>query len=253
MLVDGGRTNYGQDIGILMLDTIFPRIVGDIGNAATFPFPVRYKVVGGALPARVVEQHDERLLADFIRGARELAAEGVKAITTSCGFLAIYQRELAAAVNVPVFTSSLLLVPMVENMVGPTRKIVIVTANRSRLSDRHLAGAGITSAGHTVYGLEDKAEFYATFVRQKPTLDIAALGREMEEAARDIKEKFPDAGALVLECTNLPPFRHVFSRITECPVFDIVTLTNAIWAASLPATHHNDCLKPSGQLPREGV
>ena len=86
-----------------MLDTVFPRIPGDIGNAATFSFPVRYKVVKGASPQRVVKEADTRLLEPFIEAARSLEKEGVKAIGTSCGFLAIFQRELADAVDIPVF------------------------------------------------------------------------------------------------------------------------------------------------------
>lgn len=233
MMLPGGYATYGQDIGILMLDTVFPRMAGDIGNARTFPFPVRYKVIRGALPARVVEQHDERLLASFVEGARELAAGGVRAVTTSCGFLAVYQRELAAAVSVPVFTSSLLQVPVVEKMLDPARQIVIVTANSATLSSRHLAGAGIDpgSGRHAIVGLEGKAEFYTTFVRQKASLDVAALTDEMAATARAIKAGFPAAGALVLECTNLPPFRRLFARITGLPVFDIVTLVHTVYAA----------------------
>lgn len=226
MMLIGGYTNYGQDVGILMLDTVFPRLVGDIGNARTFPFPVRYKVVRGALPAKVVEQQDGRLLEAFIAGARELADDGVKIITTSCGFLAIHQRELAAAVSVPVLTSSLLQVPAVEKKLDPRKKIVILTANATTLSPRHLAGAGIDpdSGRHIIVGLEDKPEFYTTFVRQKATLDVAALRLELEETARSIRDSFPEAGALVLECTNLPPFGGLFRRITALPVFDILSL-----------------------------
>ncbi len=234
MMLTGGDTNDGQDIGSLMLDTVFPRLVGDIGNARTLPFPVRYKVVRGALPAKIVERNDERLLAAFIEGARELAADGVKAVTTSCGFLAIYQRELAAAVGVPVFTSSLLQVPLIEKMLDPARPIVIVTANSATLSPRHLAGAGIDPAGgrHVIVGMEEKPEFYTTFVRQKTTLDVAALTGEIEETARGIKAGFPDAGALVLECTNLPPFRRLFARITGLPIFDILSLLGTVVSAN---------------------
>ncbi|HHY91802.1 MAG TPA: aspartate/glutamate racemase family protein, partial [Firmicutes bacterium] len=111
-LIYGGRTNYGQILGIIMLDTRFPRLPGDVGNAATFPFPVRYEVVQGASPLRVVQEADPALLQPFIRAAQALQAAGVQAIATSCGFLALWQAELAAAVKVPLVTSSLLQVPL---------------------------------------------------------------------------------------------------------------------------------------------
>lgn len=33
MKMHGGFTNYGETIGVLMLDSTFPRPPGDIGNA----------------------------------------------------------------------------------------------------------------------------------------------------------------------------------------------------------------------------
>src|SRR5262249_56015013 len=110
--VRGGFNQYGFTVGILMLDTQFPRIPGDMGNAATFPFPVRYQRVTGASPDLVVRKGAAGLLPAFVESARQLEHEGVGAITTNCGFLVKYQREIASSVTVPVFTSSLLLLPL---------------------------------------------------------------------------------------------------------------------------------------------
>ncbi len=233
MIICGGKANYGQDIGILMLDTVFPRIPGDIGNAATFPFPVKYKVVRDALPAIVVEKGGEGLLPLFAAAARELEAEGVRAITTSCGLLAAFQQELAGAVRVPVFTSSLLQVPIIERLLPPGQKIVVVTANSRALSPRHFQAAGIDRGRVAVIGLEEQPEFYAVFVRQKLSLDVAKVAAELRAVAATIRDSLPDAGAVVCECTNLPPFRAIFRQTTGLPVFDIVTLVNYI-RSSLP-------------------
>jgi len=143
MIVAGGYGNYGQDLGILMLDTTFPRIPGDIGNANSFPFPVRYKRVKGASPKRVVEEADPALLEPFITAARELEAEGVKAITTSCGFLALFQRELVAAVHVPLFSSSLLQIPLLYEIFGRGGKAGVLTARAAALTERHFEGCGV--------------------------------------------------------------------------------------------------------------
>src|ERR671918_490531 len=121
--VRGGFNQYGFTVGILMLDTRFPRIPGDMGNATTFPFPVRYHRVAGADPDLVVRRGAEGLLPAFVEGARALEREGVGAVTTNCGFLVKYQRELADAVRVPVFTSSLLLVPLVHRMLSAGRRV----------------------------------------------------------------------------------------------------------------------------------
>lgn len=231
MIVTGNKTNYGFDIGVLMLDTIFPRIIGDIGNAKTFDFPVRYKIVPKAIPTKVVIDNDPSLIDPFINAARELETEGVKAITTSCGFLAVFQQVLSEAVAVPVFTSSLLQVPMIERMLGSKQKIVIVTAHGGKLGTKQLAGAGIADINHIIMGLEDRQEFYSTFVVQKATLDVKKLKQEMEDTAFEIKNNYKNVGAIVFECTNLPPFREIFQDIVGVPVFDIVTLTNYVHAS----------------------
>src|SRR5712692_11285688 len=115
----------GVAVGVLLLDTRFPRIPGDVGNAATFDFPVRYHRVTGATSEEVVRGRHRDLLPRFIEGARCLEGEGVRAITTSCGFLARFQGDLAAAVSIPVFTSSLMLVPLplVHRMLPPDRAV----------------------------------------------------------------------------------------------------------------------------------
>src|SRR5688572_7532423 len=141
--VRGGFNQYGFSVGILMLDTRFPRVRGDMGNATTFPFPVRYHRVTGADPDLVVRRGAEGLLPAFLDGAKALEREGVGAITTNCGFLIKYQGQLAGAVRVPVFTSSLLLVPLVHRMLPPARRVGIMTVSASSLTPEHLAGAGI--------------------------------------------------------------------------------------------------------------
>ena len=91
----GGKTIYGASVGVLMLETRFPRILGDVGNAATWPFPVLYKIVPGATPDQVVRQQAEGLKQAFIEAAQGLVAAGVDGITTNCGFLSLFQDELA--------------------------------------------------------------------------------------------------------------------------------------------------------------
>ncbi|HEY5321271.1 MAG TPA: aspartate/glutamate racemase family protein, partial [Caldimonas sp.] len=127
-------------LGVVMLDTRFPRLPGDIGNPTTFSFPVRYHVVVGASPSRVVIDADRSLLAPFIAAAQALEAEGCTAIATSCGFLALFQRELQAAVAVPVWTSSLLLVSELQAALPAGRRVGVVTADAAALTSAHLRG-----------------------------------------------------------------------------------------------------------------
>jgi Asp/Glu/Hydantoin racemase len=223
--VRGGFNQYGFAVGILMLDTRFPRIPGDMGNATTFPFPVRYHRVTGASPDLVVRRGAEGLLPNFVEGARALEREGVGAITTNCGFLVKYQREVAASVRVPVFTSSLLLVPLVHRMLAPGRRVGLMTVNAASLGPEHLAGAGIPAdLPLAVAGMEGEKEFTRVMLGDEMELDVDLAREEHVRVARRLVADHPDVGAIVLECTNMPPYTADIQRETGLPVFDITTL-----------------------------
>jgi hypothetical protein len=229
MRVRGGPNLYGFSVGILMLDTRFPRIPGDMGNAGTFDFPVRYHRVAGASPDRVVRQGQRDLLPAFVEGARFLEREGVAAVTTNCGFLAQFQGELAAAVSVPVFTSSLMLVPLVHRMLGPGRAVGILTVDASALRPAHFEGAGITAGMPTVVaGLETEKEFTRVLLDDQLELDVEAARAEHLAVAGRMVAAHPEIGAIVLECTNMPPYRADIQAATGLPVFDITTLVRMV-------------------------
>jgi len=230
--VRGGFNQYGFTVGILMLDTRFPRIPGDMGHAATFDFPVRYHRVGGADPDLVVRRGAAGLLPAFVEGARALEREGVGAITTNCGFLVKYQRELAAAVGVPVFTSTLLLVPLVHRLLAPGRRVGIMTVNGATLTAEHLEAAGVTAdVPIAIAGLETEKEFTRVLLGDELELDVDAARAEHETVARRLVAEHPDVGAIVLECTNMPPYTVDIQRVTGRPVFDVVSLVRLVHAS----------------------
>jgi len=230
--VRGGFNQYGFTVGILMLDTRFPRIVGDMGNAATFDFPVRYQRVTRADPDLVVRRGAEGLLPAFIDGARALEREGVGAITTNCGFLVKFQRQLAAAVRVPVFTSSLLMVPLVARMLGPGRRVGIMTVSAATLTREHLEVSGIgPDIPVAIAGLETEKEFTRVLLGDEPELDVDAARDEHVRVARRLVAEHPDLGAVVLECTNMPPYTADVQRVTGLPVFDVVSLVRLVHGA----------------------
>jgi Asp/Glu/hydantoin racemase len=227
--VRGGQNIFGFSVGILMLDTQFPRIPGDMGNAATFDFPVLYRRVRGASPDRVVRHGQQELLPAFIEGARELEREGVRAVTTNCGFLAKFQSEVAASVSIPVFTSSLMLVPLVHRMLPPGRSVGIMTVDASSLRPAHFEGAGITRDIPTVVaGMETEKEFTRVLLDDQLELDVDAARQEHLTVARRMLEAHPEIGAIVLECTNMPPYRADLQAATGLPVFDITTLVRMV-------------------------
>ena len=213
-------------LGVVMLETRFPRPRGDIGNPATFAFPVRYRTVRGASPRRVVVERDATLLAPFIEAAQALARDGVAAVTTSCGFLALFQREMADALAVPVWTSSLLLVAELEAAWGDARRVGVVTADAASLSVDHLAAVG-ARPDTPIEGLGLATRFRATLLDDGAELDGAEAEAATVAAARRLVERHPEVAAIVLECTNMPPYAAAVRAATGRPVHDITTLVRA--------------------------
>lgn len=240
MKVAGGRTNYGEDIGILMLDTLFPRLVGDIGNALTYPFPVRYKIIKNAYLSKVMgKKPAEELLELFIQGAKELEKEGVRAITTSCGFLAPFQRELADSVNIPVFTSSLIMVPWIHSMLNKDREIAIFTERAHNMTEEHFRKVGWSSSDVPVIvkGMALDAYFPKIYCDDGLAADVELLRKDMEIISTEQMRDHPETGAIILECTNMGPFVGYVQDITGVPVFGINQLISFIWSSLNNAKH----------------
>jgi hypothetical protein len=205
-----------KTLGVLMLDTRFPRGVGDIGNPATFGFPVHYKTVRGASPQRVVRERDPALLRPFVDAGLALVAEGASAITTSCGFLVLFQRELQAALPVPVWTSSLLLLPALSHA-------GVVTVDAASLGADHLRAAG-ANPETPIEGIAAGCAFQRTLLHDEPELDVADAQLQVVGAAQRLLARHPTLTDIVLECTNTPPYADAVRRATGLRVHDITTL-----------------------------
>jgi len=217
-------------LGVLMLDTRFPRPPGDVGNPASFEVPVRYRVVQGASPQRVVRERAHSLLQPFIDAGQALVAEGVAAITTSCGFLVLFQQPLQAALPVPVWTSSLLLLPELQAAQGACH-VGVLTADADSLSADHLAAAG-AAADTPIEGLARGCAFQRCLLENQSTFDTDEAREATVDAARRLLARHPDVTTIVLECTNLPPYADAVRAATGCAVQDLTTLIAARFGRS---------------------
>jgi Asp/Glu/hydantoin racemase len=224
MIAAGGKSIYGAPLGILMLETRFARIPGDMGNAGTWPFPVLYRVVKGADPKRVVLNKAAGLLPNFIEAAQELVSLGAEAITTNCGFLSLFQQELTAATGVPVATSALMQVPWVQATLPPGKRVGVITVSGQSLTPRHLEAVG-APVDTPFVGTEDGQEFFRVLILgEKDDLDVARSEGDILEAGRRLLNRHPDIGAIVLECTNMPPYAAALRDALGLPIFDIYSL-----------------------------
>ena len=230
---------YGVPIGILILNASYPCIPGNVGNATSFPFPVRYKEVREASIDGLISQRDPALIQPFVQGARELEAEGVRGIAGACGFMALFQREIAESVRIPVCMSSLLQIPFIRQTLPGNTRIGILTANAEALTADHLAAVGVSSPeGLVIYGLEQATEFREAILEEKGTLDATRMEEEVVTAAQELVDAHPDVGALLLECSDLPPFAHTVQQVTGLPVFDFNTMIRHLYTAVVQHPYH---------------
>jgi Asp/Glu/hydantoin racemase len=234
-IAQGGKAVYGARLGILMLEARFPRIPGDVGNALTWPFPVLYKVVPGASPDRVVLRRAEGLLDAFLDAAHELVALGADGITTNCGFLSLFQRELAARCGVPVATSSLMQAPLIERLLPPGRRVGILTISQASLTPAHLEAAGV-APDVPIAGTEGGREFSRVILNDELELDVAAAEQDILETGDALVRAHPEVGAVLLECTNMCPYAGALRAQLGLPVFDMVSFIGWFHAGLAPRT-----------------
>ena len=238
--VRGDKRYYREAIGIALLDQLHsqPLIPGNVGNASTYDFPVRLKVIKGLHDNPYAPVRDDQGcyspdVQRTVDAVKELEEEGVRAVVMSCGFFSVVQEVLTEEVQIPVFSSPLLLVPLISRMIGRTRKVGILTASKKRLTREFLEPVGIDdSIPYVIEGLEPSTEFYACFMGGTRTLlDIDLLREQVVEIASGFVEKNPDIGALLLECSDLPPFAADIQEATGKPVFDFISFVNAVYQA----------------------
>lgn len=210
-----------------MLDTRFPRIVGDVGNAQSYDHPVIFRTMQGIGSSDAVAAHPDRprVLAALKANAEALAAEGAVGLSTSCGFLALYQDDLAAVSPVPVATSALLHIKALKG-----KRVGVITASARNLTPAHFEAVG--APGDTPFvGLSEDSSFAATFLRNGLTLDRDIVEREVVAAGRDLVSKHPGIDTVVLECTNLPPYKKALTQALGLPVHDVLDLLKGFYAS----------------------
>jgi hypothetical protein len=228
-------------IGILVLDARIERIPGDAGNPRTYPFPVRLQTVSGATIDRLIRRRDPALLTVFTAAGRELVRQGVQAITSTCGFMILFQQELAEALPVPVFTSSLLQLPFIERSLSRRSRIGILTADAGNLTGEHLRRSGGDIQRLTVCGLEHQPHFRSAILEESGRIDARKVEIEVLDRAREMLAADPAIRALLLECTNLPPYAAAIRNALGLPVYDFTTLIAHVHAALAGnfSTHSN--------------
>ncbi len=224
------QQSFGHSIGILLIDCDAPFIVGDVGNALSYSYPVLYKPIKG-LKFEQLYSHDTKMIEATIQGARELEEEGVLAITADCGYLIQFQEQLSKNVNVPTFLSSLLQLPFMLKMLKRDECVGVLCASGNALNHDLLRMAGVAQSDFDrviTYGLDKKPHFYDTVVVENRYLDSEKMEQEVVEAALELTRANPKIKSILLECSMLPPYSLSVQKATQLPVFDFLTMIDYV-------------------------
>lgn len=225
-----GQVHYGESIGIILLDTFTPFIPGDVGNATTYSYPVRYKTIKGFSLDKMYGM-DYSFIEAFKEAGRELVQDGVRAITGDCGYMALFQQELADELEVPVFMSSMLQIPFISRTLGNGEKVGIICANSKILDESLLRAVGVTNESYAIIGLEEKEYFYKGVIEEVGELHADKIETEVVEAAIELVQRDPQVKAILLECSVLPPYAAAVQESVHLPVFDFVTMIDYVHSA----------------------
>lgn len=206
-------------LGIVMLDTRFPRPLGDVGHPDTFGVPVRHRIVPGAVPRRVVASaqalRDSGLHRPFAEALRALEAEGARALTTSCGFLVLLQQELQQCVGVPLVSSSLLQLP---ELLRAEAQVGVLTISAAHLTRDYLLAAGVPPDrldDVLVQGVPADGPFAGPILGNRQEMDFHAAQADVVAAALALQRRAPQLRTVVLECTNMPPYAQAVEHATR--------------------------------------
>jgi phosphoribosyl-ATP pyrophosphohydrolase len=201
---------------------------GNSTNPLTYPFPVLFERVAGANYQSVLVAPDSRLACAMVEAAESLIDRGVKAIITSCGFNAIFQKELAYALKVPVFTSALMQIPFISVSLGE-QTLLVITASKQDLKPEHFHAVGVQDMNRIeIYGMDEMPEWSKISRFPNQPISVKKVGNEAVTLALAAKQQHPDSGAVLLECTDLPPFADAIRDTVNLQVYDLSTMVALI-------------------------
>ena len=219
-------------VSLLQLDTSFPRIPGDIGSPETWRADLDIHVVPELSVARVINSDPGATDMAAVEAAMDRARGDI--LTTSCGFLCYWQDRLAARTTTPFVSSALLALPDLRTRFADD-ELAILTFNADVLTSPAFAQSLDGFAG-PVAGLAAQSHLSQVIANDLPTLDRQ---RAEDEIVR-LVDGLCAAGrvrALLLECTNLPPYKQALKAKFDIEIFDILTLIDGMKADIVNAAY----------------
>ncbi|CAK9105960.1 Dimethylsulfonioproprionate lyase (DMSP lyase) (Symbiodinium-A1) [Durusdinium trenchii] len=205
---------------VLQLDTQFPRIPGDIACKETYLLPIHIEVIDRAHVADVVSLDPEAL--DISRFASALAKADAEIISTSCGFMVYFQKMLSELTQKTFISSALVALPKLRARFQDV-EIMVITFDADILGAPayRFALDGFTGP---VVGLEKSMHLYQVISKDLDHLELECAEADMDKLIQTALTCYPDIGAIMLECTNLPPYKHIIRRHFSGEIVDCLSV-----------------------------
>lgn len=229
------RFSAGFAIGIIAVHLIYPKLPGNVANATTYPFPVLYEEVDFEIE-RLFEG-DPSIESIIVEAAKKLERQGVRAIIGACGYFAHFQESVRNAVDVPVFLSSLCQLPLIKTALSAKKRIAVLAASGDSINDSLLGKIG-TDISRIIVRNIGSMESFSAIRYGRTTLDNGALRRDLCRTAEELILAEPDIGAILLECSDLPPYAKDIQAVTGLPVFDFNTMIDMVYHAVVQRTYY---------------
>jgi len=228
-----------RKLGIMILDRRYRLVPGNAGRQSTYDFPVEIRKIEGLFnpPSPPVRNELGELSEDakkFLLTAQELERSGVSAIMSSCGFFSLMQCEANSAVKIPVYTSPLMLIPIVQTLIPTEARIGLLTLFKEYLTHQYFRGIYGIDMDRIVFSDMSKAHEFRRMINQdSPSVNEGELKYEVIKAALDLAQKGNDIEAIVVECSDMTPYSEEIRRLTKLPVYDYRTLGQIAYNSSI--------------------
>lgn len=235
----------GGGLGIILVDELYPAFPGDVRNPSAFPYPIQYEVAEGMDIQKLIRsENKDQYLNTIICAAQKLERMGCKAILGECGYFAYFQKEIARAINIPAFMSSLLQIPWAQSVISADKTVGILMSGKKELLDKHLTNVGVQlNSNYVIGGVMDEGKCHqfhllwdSRFRKGPARASYKEAERDFVKSAVDFYNENPNMGAMILECTGFPPFAHAIQRIIDIPIFSWGTLMDYAYSV----TRHRD-------------
>ena len=223
-----GQAVAGCAIGIMVLDLWYPYLPGNVANGSTFDFPVLFKILKGSSGEQIITAAPA-LLDMILEAGEELERQGCRAVVGACGYYGNFQKAASEKLTLPTYLSSVLQVPIIMRGLKPDQKVGIICGNGPYLTPSLLKQCGADDLSRVVIAGAENLPQFRNIIECTGHFNGHKLEQELVGLAKDLVSQNPDIGAILLECSDMPPYAWAIQNAVRLPVFDFISFINWIY------------------------